>query len=125
LPGSKILLVEDDDLVRQVVRATLEDAGHDVTDARRFDEAEPAVVSGEYDLLISDVRLPGGSGIDLAAHAKARGRKVILITGYADVRELLEVQKVPHLAKPFRRNQLLALVSGIGLGGGGEPSAGF
>jgi FixJ family two-component response regulator len=34
----------------------------------------------------------------------------MLMTGYADIREMLEVQKVPHLAKPFRRNQLLAVI---------------
>jgi DNA-binding NtrC family response regulator len=105
-----ILLVEDDPSVLDVLHSMLSETGYHVTGAARYEEAERALASGDYDLLISDVRLPGGLGTTLATQAAARGCKVILITGYAEVQQMLEVEKVRHLKKPFRIQQLLAAV---------------
>jgi DNA-binding NtrC family response regulator len=108
--SAAILLVEDDPSVLDVLYTMLTDAGYRVTGAARYEEAQRAFASGHYDLLVSDVRLPGGTGTDLAAQAAARGCKVILITGYADVQQMLEVERVSHLKKPFRIQQFLAAV---------------
>jgi DNA-binding NtrC family response regulator len=105
-----ILLVEDDHAVRNVLADMLHHAGYRVTGVGRFDEAERALASAAYDLLISDVCLPGGWGTDLAAQAIAKERKAILITGYADLQQMLEVKKFRYLKKPFRVAQLLAAV---------------
>jgi DNA-binding response OmpR family regulator len=109
----KILLVEDDPDVREVLREALRGAGHDVTEIERFDAAERMVAAAGYDLLITDVRLPGGSGAKLAQAARAQGCGAILITGYEDVRETLERSGIPHLAKPFRLAELFAAIDAI------------
>jgi two-component system response regulator PilR (NtrC family) len=108
-----ILLVEDDPSVLDVLCSMLVEPGYRVTGAARYEEAERALASGGFDLLISDVRLPGGLGTTLARQATARGCRVILITGYADVQQMLEVEKVCHLKKPFRIQQLLEAIEAI------------
>jgi DNA-binding response OmpR family regulator len=109
----KLLLVEDDADVRGVLREALRGAGHDVTEIEDFAAAERAIATGDYDLLITDVRLPGGSGATLAQRARALGGGAILITGYADVQETLERSKIPHLSKPFRLTELFAAIEAI------------
>ena len=107
----KLLLVEDDPAVRQLLCGALRDAGYDVTSVERFEEADREIDTGDYDLVITDVRLPGGSGANLAHKARALGRSAILVTGYDDVRQLLERTEVPHLTKPFRLAQLFAAIN--------------
>lgn len=108
--ASKLLLVEDDAAVRQLLCGALRDAGHEVTCAERFAEADREIATGDYDLLITDVRLPDGSGANLAHQARGRGCRALLVTGYEDVRQLLEGAKMPHLMKPFRLAQLFAAI---------------
>ena len=110
MTGLKILVVEDYYAVRQLLRDALQEIGHTVTEVARFEEGEREISRNIYDLVITDVRLPGGTGEDLAAKASALGGQVILITGYEDVRQLLERAKIRHLFKPFRMSELFTLI---------------
>jgi DNA-binding response OmpR family regulator len=109
----KVLLVEDDHSVRETLCEALCGVGHEVTCVGRFEEGDREIAKGDYDLLITDVRLPGGSGANLAQKARSLGGSAVLITGYGDVRETLERSKIPHLAKPFRLRELFAAIERI------------
>ncbi|MEX1198243.1 MAG: ATP-binding protein [Pseudohongiellaceae bacterium] len=112
--GSKrILVVEDNDLVRQHVTSQLESLGYAVV---AVPDAQAALAAlqhdGEFDLLFSDVVMPGGmSGFDLAeAVQRSRpGLPVLLTSGYTEKDDLMgegPTAQFELLRKPYRRHQL-------------------
>jgi CheY-like chemotaxis protein len=86
--GKTILLVEDNDLVRAFAEGVLADIGYRVTSLASADAALARLAEGEadFDLLLSDIVMPGTSGIELArrVHATHPGLPVLLATGYSD-----------------------------------------
>jgi PAS domain S-box-containing protein len=111
--GRTVLVVEDEELVRRVVRRTLEGAGYAVLEAAGVDEALATFRGGPaVDLVLSDVVMPGRSGVDLAAELEALRPDVpvVLMSGYSewqrassDARRLLD--------KPFTSDALLARIA--------------
>ena len=113
----KVLLVEDEEAVRELAERLLTQAGYtvvtmaDADDALKLSRADLDTV----DVLLTDVVMPGMSGPDLASHLLKRRpkMKVIYISGYTDhpliTGELAE--KTVLLQKPFTRDELLQLVS--------------
>jgi len=106
-----ILVVEDEAIMRESLRDWLTDAGYQVETAE--EEAKALKIIGERDfgLLILDLRLPGGDGIDLLRQAKARQPQLkgIIITAYPSVPTAIEAMKegvVDYLTKPFDLNRL-------------------
>lgn len=85
LDNLRILMVEDNDGVRSFGKSLLEDLGANVIEASTAEEAEPLLESGSYDLVFSDVVMPGRSGIELARSLSiARpDQRVLLATGYS------------------------------------------
>ena len=109
----KILLVEDDAGVRDYTALVLEDAGYAVRVAARADEAETILETGEpFDLLITDIIMPGRDGVALAQllHRTRPDVKVLFTTGYTRhiAPELLADSEV--LDKPYHRAALLHAV---------------
>ena len=82
----KVLLVEDDALVRWATLAMFEELGHAVTAVASAREALQSLAAERFDVLFTDVGLPDSSGIDLAREALGRvsGLKVVLATGYQE-----------------------------------------
>jgi CheY-like chemotaxis protein len=113
-----ILLVEDDDAVRRLVKRTLERRGHTVieaTDGRRA--LEKAREDLTIDLLVSDVVMPALGGHELAERLRRErpDLKVILTSGYSDADLRGEVRSVSDafLVKPFTPKDLLKAVSDV------------
>jgi two-component system, cell cycle response regulator CpdR len=114
---AKILIAEDDDVVREFIVRALGGEGHDLTEAAdgitAFDALKQS--NGEFDLLLSDVKMPGMDGIALAL---AAGRDhpdipIMLMTGYADQRERahrLDAFVHDVIAKPFSVEQIKGAV---------------
>lgn len=112
-----VLLVEDDVATRGMIRRHLRVAGHEVT---AVDSAERVLFEAEqsgidFDVVISDVHLPGMSGIDLASYLLGRqpSQPIVLITGDPDealAREALSRGPVSYLLKPFELFELDAAV---------------
>lgn len=106
---ARILLVEDENFLRNVIQHVLSDAGYEVLVARDASEAERnfSLFGGSIDLLITDVVLPGRNGARLAADlTKLRPKlKTVLISGYPErvVRHCRPERgrKLFYLAKPF------------------------
>ncbi|MCW2240130.1 response regulator [Azospirillum canadense] len=111
-PSLRILLVEDDTLVRMVAAATLADLGHAVTEAGDGTEALRCLEDGNgFDVLITDLGLPGMDGLVLAKLVRERspGIAVILATGYADRADdghRASGMECVSLAKPYGRVEL-------------------
>lgn len=104
----RILLVEDDDLVREVTAEMLEEAGHHVLTAASAADAERLAETATIDLLITDIVMPGGNGVDLARRLALRqsGMKTLFTTGYT--RHIApELADAPILDKPYHRDALL------------------
>ena len=113
---ARILLAEDDENLRPFLARSLENAGHEVLAFSDGQDALPVLDTGEVDLLISDLVMPGMNGIELARHAKEKepDMPVIFITGFSAVAmEALDtvdgVNKV--LSKPFHLNSLVEAVN--------------
>ena len=107
----RILLAEDDDVMREYLARALTSAGYHVTAVDRGTEAVPYVESGTFDLLLSDIVMPEMDGIELAQHCGriSPNTKVMFITGFAAV-TLKAEQAAPSarvLSKPFHLKDLV------------------
>lgn len=112
--GKTILVAEDNDATRRVTYLHLESAGYQVVPAMDGDEAVRILESGlRPDLLLTDVVMPGTSGIALAerAHTEWPEVPVLMMSGYMDGERPGPGAPKDFLQKPFRRSELLDKVS--------------
>lgn len=105
---ARILIVEDDESVRSFTARALGASGHAVETAGDGEEGLSKIndISGAYDLVLSDIRMPLMDGIALARAAARRfpGLRILLMTGFAEQRERaaeLEGTVVGVVSKPF------------------------
>jgi len=110
-----ILLVEDKQSLRRVLRLTLENAGYSVTEAADAREAIDEITRNPHRVVLTDLRMPHGSGIDvLRASKNADGDvPVIVMTAYGSIDEAVQAMKDgahDFLQKPVDSNHLLLLV---------------
>jgi CheY-like chemotaxis protein len=110
----RVLLVDDEELVRMSTAAMLVDLGYDVVEASSGEEALQ-IVMGETppELLLTDHLMPGMSGVELARKAQARmpALPILIISGYAEVEGL--APELPRLTKPFRNSELAACLAKV------------
>ncbi len=111
---SKILIVEDEAIIRMALRKLLERHNYDVREAGSVKEATTKHNINNYDLIISDLRLPGEPGtelINLATHTP-----VLIMTSYASLRSAVDAMRmgaVDYIAKPFDHDEMIATVARI------------
>ncbi|WZP00815.1 ATP-binding protein [Isosphaeraceae bacterium EP7] len=106
----KLLVVDDHADTVRVISALLERAGHRVTRASSLGSAREAALAGRFDLLLCDIGLADGSGLDLMRELAPTGLRGIALSGFgtaADVASSLEAGFVAHLTKPVRWNELI------------------
>jgi len=113
-PMIKILLAEDDTSMRLYLARALERVGYAVTAVECGTDALPLLESEPFDLLLTDIVMPGIDGIELAQKAAelAPGMRVMFITGFAAV-ALKATKAAPTakvLSKPFHLRDLVAEV---------------
>jgi PAS domain S-box-containing protein len=115
--GMRVLVVEDDEMVRNVTVEYLKMAGLSVNSAENADFALAAMEDdGPVDLVISDVIMPGTSGVELASVLKKKwpDTRVVLMTGYSYdefSRRGIDPKSMKLLRKPFSRNELLTTIN--------------
>lgn len=112
---ARILLVDDDEGIRENVMELLESQDYAVMAAKDAAEALTILDSEPIDLLLTDFQMPGANGVELIEAArKARGDlPAILMTGYLSVYDQLDAERkkqVTLLRKPFEPNEILRLV---------------
>lgn len=114
LNGLSILVVDDEDGLREAVSMTLKSRGAQVTQAGGGRSAFELLKTAKFDWVVSDIRMPDGDGIALLAQIQTLPQnipKVILVTGYADVTpdQALNQGAFALLPKPFPRQSLINL----------------
>ena len=110
---SRILVVEDEKIIRQAVKRLLERQGHEIFEADSLHVAKEMTFS-EYDMIISDLRLPGGNGTELIELAGEI--PVLIMTSYASLKSAVDAMKlgaVDYIAKPFDHEEMLLTVERI------------
>ena len=110
-----ILLVEDKDNLRRVLRLTLENAGYTVAEAIDARSALTEIANSRHRLVLTDLRMPHGSGLDVLRSARAADPDVpvIVMTAFGSIDEAVQAMKDgahDFLQKPVDSNHLLLLV---------------
>ncbi|HET9945923.1 MAG TPA: PAS domain S-box protein, partial [Actinomycetes bacterium] len=110
-----VLVVEDEEMLGRALRRVLERAGYSVTDVRSAEDALELDFSDGPDLVVSDVTLPGMSGLELAARVRRLRPqvRVLLMSGYAEPAESTVDADLPLLVKPFSLDTFLAQVDEV------------
>ena len=111
----RILLAEDDDSLRGFLKRALERAGFEVRACADGEEALPALPEAEWDLLLTDIVMPGADGIEVARQASAvqPDLRIMFITGFAAV-ALAAKESAPQgakvLSKPIHLREIVSEV---------------
>ncbi len=109
---AKILLAEDNESMRSFLTRSLTRVGHEVCSVRDGFEALPHIAGGDFDLLVTDIVMPGMDGLELARRTSLEipDMKVIFITGFAAVSLNSHASKrsdTKVLSKPFHLRTLV------------------
>ncbi len=111
---SHILIVEDETIIRSALRRLLERNQYEVSEAGSVQEAQERYSIPGFDLIVSDLRLPGAPGTELIKLAE--GTPVLIMTSYASLRSAVDSMKmgaVDYIAKPFDHDEMLQTVARI------------
>ncbi len=112
----KTLVVDDEEIVRSFLIDVLTDEGYQVTAVSSGDEAVKLLTKNDYDLIITDIKMPGTDGMEVLRVAKARdpNQNVIVMTGYASTETAVESMKLgaaDYITKPFNLDQIKIVVA--------------
>jgi len=110
----KILIVDDEDVIRRTLRIHLDKLGYEVREAADGEQAIEELAKGDFDLLICDVLMPKKDGWEVIKEAKSNSKSknmpVILLTAKnenADMFKGYELGANYYMVKPFTKDQLL------------------
>ncbi|WP_163835829.1 sigma-54-dependent transcriptional regulator [Spartinivicinus ruber] len=110
-----ILVVEDESVIRAALGRLLERNKYTVSEAESVDDATKQYdLANDFDLIISDLRLPGAPGTDIINLSGTT--PVLIMTSYASLRSAVDTMKlgaVDYIAKPFDNDELLDTIKGI------------
>ena len=111
----RILLADDERAIAITLRDDLERAGHKVTLARDGHEARSQLTGGAFDVVITDMKMPGPSGIELLQEVKKSRpeTEVVIITGYGTIESAVDATKkgaFEYVLKPFDNDQILVIL---------------
>lgn len=115
MPKRSILVIDDEVSIRKALSKALERENYKVTAVKSFSEAKAVSRDQKYDLVIVDLCLPDGDGLNLISDLKQQYENLvsILITGNATVESAIEATKKGvfyYVTKPFNMNEVIALV---------------
>ncbi len=115
--GAAILVVEDFAALRVLLTRVLAASGHRITAAETLQAAQAACAAAEFDLLVTDLAIPGGNGADLARQLAADRPelRVLFVSGSAPGDLDLQVPgaRTDFLQKPFDIDELVERVDGL------------
>ena len=112
----RILIVDDEQAVRDLVAKTLTMADYDVDTAADGPSAIDRLRNTDYDLLITDLKMPGMDGLSVIREARQKSAEmpIVIITGYsteASAIEAINLGVCGYLTKPFRLPRVLAVAA--------------
>ena len=115
-----VLVVDDEDDIRQLMRGWLEHAGHRVTCAETGSEAAALAKKTAFDLVVTDILMPEGDGVGLIADLKKSqpAARILAISGGGRIIDSNDCLRIAQglgahaaIMKPFNREQLLGAVA--------------
>ncbi|MEK6693278.1 MAG: sigma-54 dependent transcriptional regulator [Nitrospirota bacterium] len=111
----RILIVDDERNICRVLNKFLKEEGFHAETARNFEESVSKLKNSYFDLVLTDIRLPGRSGLDLLKWIKEKGTSlpVIVITAYGSIENAVEAMKTGaanYLTKPVDTGEMLAVI---------------
>lgn len=126
---TRVLVVDDDDEMRALLRRTLEMDGYEVTDLSRGTQVVETLRRAPFDLVILDKEMPGLTGFDLLPIVRREfpAVPVMLVTAFGGrqiAASALRLGATSYLEKPFRLGQLRDAIDGLSLPSADEPRAG-
>jgi len=110
---NQVLVVEDEEVIRNALKRLLERHDYAVSEAGTVKESLEKYDMDNFDVIISDLRLPGAPGTDLI---KATKTPVLIMTSYSSIRSAIDSMKmgaVDYIAKPFEHNEIIETVAKI------------
>lgn len=112
----KILIIEDDTAFCQMLSKFLTKHGYAVSSSYTVKEAQEKLSASNFDVILSDVRLPKGNGLALLSTVKkaSPNTQVILMTGYAEVKTAVNAMKkgaYDYISKPFTPDEILLVIT--------------
>ena len=112
-----ILIVDDDDRIRELVKQYLMDNNYLVSTARNAEDAKSKVKIIKFDIIILDIMMPGQSGLDFTIENKKKiNTPIILLTAKGEPGERIEGLEIgadDYLAKPFEPRELILRIKNI------------
>lgn len=113
---AKILVIDDEIEICLILNKFLTKNGYEVSTTHTGKEGLEKIIKEEFDLILSDFRLPDYDGLDLLKAIKSNKpeSKVIIITGYSDIRMAVEVIKygaIDYVTKPLYPEEMLSLIN--------------
>ena len=112
-----ILIVDDDDRIRELVKQYLNDYDYLVTTANSAEDAKQKIDIIKFDLIVLDIMMPGQSGLEFTNENKKKiGTPIILLTAKGEATdriEGLEIGADDYLAKPFEPKELILRIRNI------------
>tara|TARA_B100000809_G_scaffold65954_1_gene62602 strand:- start:634 stop:1938 length:1305 start_codon:yes stop_codon:yes gene_type:complete len=114
--SARILIVDDEPTMRQLLRTHLKRQNYDILEAAAAEEGLSIVKENDLDLVITDVKLGGMTGVELLSQIKRidPDLPVIVMTGMPEIQDAVESMKigaVDYVSKPFRIEQLKAVIA--------------
>lgn len=111
-----ILLIDDHEATRETISEVLEDAGHTVHTAENRARAEKVLEERDYDLVLTDLKLPDGTGMQILERSKSLqpATPVVMITGHGSIENAVEATRLgayEYLTKPVDLNRLRVIVT--------------
>ena len=115
MSGPRLLIVDDESSIRDMLAIFFHKRGFEVVTASSFAEGTAGAARSNPDLILSDIKMPDGNGLDLLRKVKAESPKtpVIMITAHTSTSDAIEAMKagaVDYIAKPFNVEELAMLV---------------
>ncbi len=112
----KILIVDDEKSMNEVLKILLETEGYEVTSAYNGEEGIDALRSDIFDLVITDIKMPGVSGFEVLKKAKELSPDtiVIMITAFGTTEDAIEAMKLgayDYIHKPFKNDEIKIVIS--------------
>ncbi len=109
--GKKILVIDDTVMIVGALNTILQEAGHEVKGVVDAESGEKEALSGEYDLIVVDLKMPNKSGAEVVKNIKnaKEDAKILLITGYPTdpmLQEALDAGAIGYLKKPFKVDEI-------------------
>src|SRR4051794_36199642 len=112
----RILIAEDEEAIRALLKEFLSDEGYEVLEASSGLQVQAALAEGRADLVLMDVRMPGKTGLDVLREAQGarEGLPIIVMTAYGTANlaiEAIQLGAYDYIPKPFDLDHVLVTIN--------------